>query len=79
MALTKQDKDWIELTIQNALNAVLAPTIKKVDEHDQTLYGIGRTNGLRSTVNGLVQFKWIITGGVMLGAAILGTFQFILR
>ena len=79
MALTKQDKDWIALTVQNALNNVLAPTIKKVDEHDQSLYGIGRANGMRSQVRWLTRFAWTVTGGIMLIAAILGTFQFILR
>ena len=77
MALTKQDKDWIALTVQNALNNVLAPTIKKVDEHDQTLYGVNRGNGMRSQVKWLNRFAWTITGGILLAASILGTFQII--
>ena len=76
MQLTKQD---IAETVELAVLKAIQPLTEKVSGHEMTLYGRTGDNGLRATVRSLVQFKWLITGAIILGGAILGAFQFIIK
>lgn len=79
MALTKQDKEYFALTVKQAISEAIQPLATQVNEHEQTLYGVNRDNGLRSQVKWLNRFAWLLTGGLILAGSILGTFQFILK
>lgn len=76
MSLTKED---IAETVELAVLKAIAPLNEMVGQHEMTLYGKMGNNGLRATVQGLVKFRWIVTGGILLLGAILGTFQFIIK
>ena len=76
MALTKQDKEWIALTVETVMQKAVGPILLKQDEHEKTLYGKTGNNGLRSQVKYLNRFAWLLTGGLILGGALLGAVQF---
>lgn len=69
MALTKQDKEWIALTVETAVQKALGPLGEKVHDHESTLYGKTGTNGLRGQVRQLNRFAWLLTGALTLGAS----------
>ena len=75
MALTKQDKEWLELTIDKSVSKAVEPVVKQTTEHELTLYGKEGNNGIRSQVKGLIKFQYLVTGAIILGAALLGTVQ----
>jgi len=75
MALSKQDKEWIQLTVSKAVTDGVEPIAKMVGEHEQSLYGIDRNNGMRSQVKWLNRFAWTVTGGIILAGTILGAIK----
>jgi hypothetical protein len=72
MALSKHDKEWIELTVKTAIQDSLSPLSEQVHEHESTLYGKGGQNGLRGQVKYLNRFAWLLTGGLILAGSLAG-------
>ena len=72
MALSKHDKEWIELTIKNALS----PYAEQVHEHEIVIYGKDHNNGLKGQVRYLNRFAWLITGGLVLAGTLAGAVKF---
>jgi len=75
MALSKSEREQINKDIERVgeiagakmaaiMNETLAPLHKILDQHDQTLYGVNRDNGMYQSVRDLVRWKWMLAGGL---------------
>ena len=76
MALTKSEREQINKDIERvgeiagarmatAMNDALKPLAQMLSQHDQTLYGENRDNGINKSVRDLMRWKWLLAGALM--------------
>jgi hypothetical protein len=59
MALTKQDRDFISLTMTESIGNALRPIAADVQTHKQTLFGVNNDNGMNKDVRDLKAWKLV--------------------
>ena len=75
MALSKAEREQINKDIERVgevagakmaaeMKSLMEPLAKMLSQHDQTLYGINRDNGMYQSVRDLVRWKWMLAGGI---------------